>query len=159
MAIRATALHEPEIIPPAYPSTDEFACNTRDNCDARVNSDASVAVKKESDEVFEKSLEVDSDKHTETFDMQWDYYSDLSANNSPVFMDNNDSINISSNNDFDATLTNNSIYDHLDKTSTWGSINLEINDKGRYKTTNKINGVIYRTNDSGRKWTRMEVVH
>ncbi|ESN91054.1 hypothetical protein HELRODRAFT_182296 [Helobdella robusta] len=77
------------------------------------------------DECFENSPEVDSDKDIETFDMQWDFYSDLTAN-LLVFIDNND---ISSNNsdDFDATLTNYSIYDKLDKTLIWGSINLEIN--------------------------------
>ncbi|ESO00300.1 hypothetical protein HELRODRAFT_176165 [Helobdella robusta] len=96
--------------------------------------------------VFEKLTVI----KTETFDMLWDYY-DLSANNSLVFIDNNDSININDNNDFKATLTNYSTFDdnvdindnndfkatltnystfddNLDETLIWESINLEIND-------------------------------
>ncbi|ESN95657.1 hypothetical protein HELRODRAFT_179127 [Helobdella robusta] len=77
------------------------------------------------DEGFENIGEICSDKDIETFDKQWDYHLDIPANNSPVFIDNNDRSNNNNNNDFNAIFTIKSTFDNL---NNWESINLKIND-------------------------------
>ncbi|ESN93915.1 hypothetical protein HELRODRAFT_180322 [Helobdella robusta] len=79
--------------------------------------------------VFENIGEVVSDKDTETFDMKFEYFLDLTANNSPVFINNNDSINIYNNSDFNATLTNELTFDDdLDKTLVFVYLDDDISD-------------------------------
>ncbi|ESO12265.1 hypothetical protein HELRODRAFT_187817 [Helobdella robusta] len=108
----------------AYHFYDDFDCEARDDdafhyyCNDKDDD-------KDVDEGFEISTEVGSDKDMETFDMQWDYCSDLFAN-LPVFIENNNSSGNNSYNDFDTTLTNNSIYNNFDKTLILGGINWKL---------------------------------
>ncbi|ESN99420.1 hypothetical protein HELRODRAFT_162968 [Helobdella robusta] len=82
-------------------STDHFSCGARNISDARVNCVAHVNVKKEEasfhndkdddkdkNECFENIEKVGYDK--ESFGMQWDYYSDFAASNSPTYLTNSD---------------------------------------------------------------------